>query len=183
MSGVSQATMRAGAPLTELYVARFQGRAPTVKEEGGTVSIQYPRFSLLDWRKMSADLTLNGTIPWHIELKGGVSKLEAELSALRLEALELTGGASDVVVTLPRPSGTVAIRVVGGASDLTFHLPVGAVARLQVKGDVSGLAFQEHRLGSVGGLVSLESPDYKSATDRYDIEVLGGASNLSVVSR
>jgi hypothetical protein len=166
-----------------LYMARFEGKAPTVKEEAGTISVQYPRFSLLDWRKQAAAITLNATIPWHLELKGGVSKLDAELSALRLEALELTGGASDCVVRLPLPVGTVPIRVSGGASDLTLHLPAGAAARLQVKGGVSKLAFQDHRLGAVGGTMNLESPDYKSAENRYDIEFLGGASNLSVLSR
>jgi DNA-binding MarR family transcriptional regulator len=183
VSGASRATLRADAQLEPLYVARFEGKVPTVKVEAGTLSIQYPRFSLLDWRKQAAQITLNGTIPWQLEFKGGVSKLDAELGALRLEALELTGGASDCVVRLPPPSGTVPIRVSGGVSDLSFHLPAGAAARLQVKGGASKLAFQEHRLGAVGGVINLESPDYKSAADRYDIEVLGGASNVSVTSR
>jgi hypothetical protein len=52
-----------------------------------------------------------------------------------------------------------------------------------VKGGVSKLAFQAHRLGAVGGTMNLESPDYKGAENRYDIEFLGGASNLSVLSR
>jgi DNA-binding MarR family transcriptional regulator len=183
MSGASRATLRADAKLELLYLARFEGKAPNVKEEAGTVSVQYPRFSLLDWRKQSAEIALNATIPWQLEFKGGVSRLDAELGTLRLESMELTGGASDCVVRLPPPSGTVPIRVSGGASDLTFHLPAKAAARLQVKGGVSKLAFQEHRLGAVGGTMNLESPDYKSAEDRYDIEFLGGASNLSVLSR
>ncbi len=183
MSGSSKVTMRTDARMPQLYLARFEGKVPTVREERGTVSIQYPRFSLMDWRKQAAEITLNETIPWQLELKGGVSRLDAELGALRLESLELTGGTSEVVVRLPPPSGTVPIRVTGGASDLSFHLPAGTAARLQVKGGASKLAFQDHRLGAVGGLLNLESPDYKSASDRYDIEVTGGASNLSVVPR
>jgi hypothetical protein len=38
-------------------------------------------------------------------------------------------------------------------------------------------------MGAVGGQTSLESSDYKGSTDRYDFEVLGGASNVSVKSR
>lgn len=183
LSGVSRATLKADADLSQLCVAHFEGKPPTVREEAGTVSIQYARFSLLDWRKQAADITLNSSIPWQIELKGGVSKLDADLSALRLESLELTGGATDVVVKLPRPSGTVSIRISGGGSDLSFQLPAGVVARLQVKGGVSKLAFQEHRLGAVGGPLNLESPEYKNEADRYDFELTGGASNLSVVNR
>jgi DNA-binding MarR family transcriptional regulator len=174
MAGASKVTLRADARMPQLYVARFEGKVPTVKEEGGTISVQYPRFSLMDWRKQAAEISLNGTISWQLELKGGVSRLDAELGALRLEGLELTGGASDVVVRLPPASGTVPIRIIGGASDLTLHLPAGAVARLQVKGGVSKLAFQDHRLGAVGGLLNLESPDYKSAADSFSACYLGG---------
>lgn len=183
MTGASRLTLRTDASPELLYLARFEGKPPTVKEEAGTVSIQYQRFSLLDWRKQGAHISLNASIPWQLELKGGVSKLDAELSALKLEGLELLGGASDCVVRLPRPLGTVPIRVTGGASDLTLHLPPGAAARLQVRGGVSKLAFQEQRLGAVGGAMNLESPDFKSVADRYDIEFVGGASNLSVLSR
>lgn len=183
MTGASRVMLRADAPSELLYVARFEGKVPIVREEAGTVSIQYPRFSLLDWRKQGAQISLNATIPWQLELKGGVSKLDAELSALKLEGLELTGGASDCVVKLPRPVGTVPIRLSGGASDLTMHLPPGAAARLQVRGGVSKLVFQEQRLGAVGGAMNLESPDFKSTADRYDIEFTGGASNLSILSR
>lgn len=183
MSGSSRVTLRTDARMPQLFLARFEGKVPTVREERGTVSIQYPRFSLMDWRKQAAEITLNETIPWQLELKGGASRLDAELGTLRLESLELTGGASEVVVKLPPPSGTVPIRVTGGASDLTFQFPAGTVARLQVKGGASKLAFQDHRLGAIGGLLNLESPDYKSAVDRYDIEVIGGASNLSVIPR
>jgi DNA-binding MarR family transcriptional regulator len=183
MSGASHLTLRADAQLAQLYVARFTGRSPTVREEAGTVQIQYPRFSLLDWRKLSADIVLNGSIPWQLELKGGVSKLNADLSALRLESFELTGGASDSTAILPKPSGVVPVRVAGGTSDLSVSLPTGADARLRVKGGVSKLAFLEQRLDAVGGPLSLETPDYKSARDRYEIDVLGGASNLTVEAR
>ncbi|MCP3141814.1 MarR family winged helix-turn-helix transcriptional regulator [Pyxidicoccus xibeiensis] len=182
-SGASAVTLRANPGMSELYTARFEGRAPSVREEAGTVSIQYPRFSLLDWRKVAADIQLNGSISWKIELKGGASKLDADLRELRLESLELLSGASQVTMALPPPSGIVPVRVVGGASDVTFTIPAKAAARLQAKGGVSALAFNEQYLGAVGGQTSLETPGYKLAADRYDFEVMGGASNLSVKSR
>ncbi|WP_224250022.1 MarR family winged helix-turn-helix transcriptional regulator [Hyalangium gracile] len=183
VSGASQVTLRASAELTELMVARFEGRPPVVREEAGTVSIQYQRFSLLDWRKLGADIALNASIPWRIELKGGASKLDARLEELRLESLELSSGASQLTLALPPPSGTVPIRIVGGASDVTFTLPARTAARMQVKGGASALAFNEQYLGAAGGQTSLETSDYRSVADRYDFEVMGGASNLSIKSR
>ena len=60
-SGATLVTLRSNDSMPELLAARFEGKPPTVKEEAGTVSIQYHRFSLLDWRKLGADLTLNGS--------------------------------------------------------------------------------------------------------------------------
>ena len=45
---------------------------------------------------------------------------------------------------------------------------------------VSKLAFDEQRFGAVGGETHLQTPDYEGAADRYDIEVSGGASKLTV---
>ncbi|WP_224372838.1 MarR family winged helix-turn-helix transcriptional regulator [Hyalangium versicolor] len=182
-SGASHVTLRAEPAMADLFAARFEGKPPTVKEEDGTVSIQYQRFSLLDWRKLSADIVLNASIPWRLELKGGVSKLDANLADARLESLEVSSGASQTAVALPPPSGTVPVRIVGGASDISFTLPATAAARLQLKGGASALLFKEQYLGAVGGQMSLETPDFKSAVDRYDFELTGGASNLSIKSR
>lgn len=179
-SGASQVSLRAHPGMPELYTAHFEGRAPTVKEEAGSVSVQYPRFTLLDWRKLAGDIVLNGSIPWKLELKGGVSRMNADLSELRLESIELTSGASDVTVKLPKPSGAVPIRVSGGLSHVTFLLPEGAAARLQVKGGVSALVFHEQSLSAAGGQIHLETPGYKQALDRYDIDVTGGASDLTI---
>jgi DNA-binding MarR family transcriptional regulator len=182
-SGATAVTLRSNDSMPELLAARFEGKPPTVKEEAGTVSIQYHRFSLLDWRKLGADITLNGSIPWSLELKGGVSKMEADLRELRLQSLEVMSGVSQMNVALPPPSGTVPVRIVGGASDVTFTIPARTAARLQLKGGASALHFNEQHLGAVGGQTSLESPEFKSAADRYDFEVLGGASNLNVKTR
>jgi hypothetical protein len=42
------------------------------------------------------------------------------------------------------------------------------------------MAFDDQSYGSIGGGLQLETPDYKTATDRYDIVLDGGVSNLVV---
>lgn len=184
-SGLAQLTLRGEPRLGALlYRAAFTGRPPQVKLEGpGLLTLRYPRFGLLDWRKLGADLALNASIPWDVELKGGASKLEAHLEALVLGAFELTGGASEVTVALPRPKGVVPVRLAGGASRVTLTRPRGAAARLEVKGGASKLAFDAQRFGAVGGTTRLQSPGWDEAADRYDIEVTGGSSELTVLER
>src|SRR6185369_9339349 len=42
--------LRGDAAMPDLYRATFHGRPPAVKTSEGEVTIQYARFSILDWR-------------------------------------------------------------------------------------------------------------------------------------
>jgi hypothetical protein len=123
---------------------------------------------------------LAAAVPWDISLRGGRWKLLADLSALRLVGLEVTGGASDIEVTLPAPVGIVPVRVSGGASKVTFLRPVGTEARAEVSGGASQLTFDGQRLGAVGGRTVLSSGGFAEAADRYEIRFTGGASQVTV---
>ena len=182
--GAANVVLRAGSSMGDLYRTRFDGPPPEVHARNGAVTIRYPRtFHPFDWRKRTAEVTLNPAIPWQIEFHGGLSTLDADLSVLELGSFEVTGGASGVAVTLPRPSGTVSVRVSGGASDVSIHRPEGVAARIRVGRGVSKLAFDEQRFGAIGGETRLQTNDYDGATDRYDVEVTGGASKLSIDAR
>jgi hypothetical protein len=182
--GAANVTLRVDYSMGDLYRARFDGPPPEVHARDGAVTVRYPRtFHPFDWRKRTAEVTLNPAIPWQIEFHGGLSRLDADLSVLELGSFEVNGGASGVAVTLPRPSGTVSVRVSGGASDVSIHRPEGVAARIRVGRGVSKLAFDEQRFGAIGGETRLQTIDYDGAADRYDLEVTGGASKLTVDTR
>ena len=182
--GAANVTLRVDSSMEDLYHARFDGLLPEVHAQNGTVTVRYPRtFHPFDWRKRSAEVTLNAAIPWQIEFHRGLSWLDADLSSLRLGSFEIAGGVSGVELALPRPSGTVPVRVSGGASEVSIHRPKGVAARLSVGRGASRLAFDEQRFGAIGGETRLQTGDYEDATDRYDVEVTGGASKLTVDSR
>lgn len=183
-SGASRTTLRADPSMADLYRARFEGRAPRVVAGEDTVTIRYPRFPLFDWfgypRERPAEVALNARVPWDVEIREGASRLTADLRGLELRSFELSGGASRVEVTLPPPLGTVPVRVLGGASHVAIHRPEGVAARVRVVGGSTSLAYDRQRFGAVGGEVSLRSPDYEDAPDRYDITITGGASDLTI---
>jgi hypothetical protein len=119
-------------------------------------------------------------VPSEVEVRGGVYKVEANLSGLKLASLVLTRGLSDVDLTLPEPSGVVPVRLTGGASEVNIRRPAGVEARLSMIGGVSKLTFDEQSFDAVGGKLRLRSPGYGSVSDRYEIEVSGGASKITV---
>jgi hypothetical protein len=174
--GVAGMTLRTDPALVELYAGRFQDKPPTVEVEGGTVRIALRHKRL---RPDSIDLALNPVIPWDVDISGGVWKLHADLRGLRLRSLALSGGLSDATLLLPVPVGTVPLRVNGGVNKLTAHRPPGVAARVRVGVGASKLTLDTMHLGSVGGETRWETPDFETASDRYDVELDNAAHRMT----
>lgn len=164
-----------------LYQGRFSGLLPEVGTAAGVVTVRYPRrlhpFSI---RRHSGELTINPTVAWAVEVDGGSGRVTADLSALTLTGLELGGGASHVSIALPRPQGTVRIRIAGGVSNVNLRRPLDVATQIRVAGGASHLTFDNQHLGAVGGGVTLASATFDIAEDRYDIQVQGGSSALTI---
>jgi hypothetical protein len=185
--GATKVLLRTDSAMPDLVRAHFEGPTPEVEAHSGIVTIRYPRFAPGEWLQLgflrnrhAADVVLNAMIPWTVAIDGGVTKLEADLSALRLPAFEIDGGASDVELRLPKPSGVVPIRIGGGASKLTIHRPAGVPVRLRIKGGASQLVLDDQRFGAVGGETRLNSHHDQNAPDRYEVTIGGGASRLTI---
>lgn len=185
--GISKATLRADAEMPDLYRAHFEGPIPEVQTRDGLVTIRYPhllpfdwaRYALL-WGRQQAEIMLSAAIPWRISIQGGIADLNADLRELRLLVLTVDGGASHAEILLPRPEGSVNIRIGGGVSNVTLRRPDGVAMRVRVGRGVSNLRSDDLHLGAIGGDISWASPDYEHATSRYDITIAGGASNLTI---
>jgi hypothetical protein len=181
--GAYNLTIHPDASTADLYRARFEGTAPDVRVEDGTVRFEYSRtWHPLDWLKSSAHVALNTAVPWGVKVRGGASEIKADLSGLRLESFEINGGAHNVELTIPEPSGTISIRIEGGANNLSVRRPRGVATRLNVGRGASKLVLDSQRLGAVGGETTLESGSYAGATDRYEITITGGANDVSVLA-
>ena len=180
-SGAAKVTVRSDPNLSEeLYRARFEGRPPNVKVDGGNVTVAYTRVGLFEWRKVAVDLALNTTLPWRLEFRGGVSRVDAKLAEAKISGIELTGGVMEVTALLPRPSGIVPVVITGGAANVLLERPRGAAVRVEIKGGVGSVELDDQTFGGIGGHATLTSPGAAGATDRYDIEVSGGASNVVI---
>jgi DNA-binding MarR family transcriptional regulator len=179
--GAAKVTLSADPAMRELYRAQTEGAPPDIHVDGGTVRVEYQRrFRAFDWRRAAVHITLNGSIPWSIEVRGGLAQMEADLSRLQLASFDMTGGAASIDVTLPRPKGTVPVRMAGGAANIAFHRPAGVPAGARLTGGAAKLQFDRQQLGAFGGLTRLETPGFEVAADRYDIRVTGGASTVTI---
>ena len=171
--GAAHLAIRVDGSMEGLYRARFEGKAPEVRVEGGTVTVKY-RPSLHPPR---GEITLTGRIPWSITARFGMSDIVADLKDLELRSWEVSAGASKIQARLPRPKDAVRIRIGAGASHVQLIRPAGVPVRVHIGGGASKLAIDDFR-GS--GKIDWRSPDYDQLEGRYDIEVGAGASNLTV---
>ena len=183
-NGAHRIAIQADLHLRGLYRARFGEQMPTVGVQAGVVTVRYPRVPSCDWlndrSERPAEIELNASIPWDVEVRGGASRLLADLRGLRLGSLSVDGGASRLEVVLPASSGIVAVVILGGASNVAIRRPEGVAVRLRVDGGATNLKFDEKHIGAAGGELDLRSRGYEDAVDRYDIAVTGGANNMSI---
>jgi len=173
-----------GSRIKDLYRATFRGKRPQIAvEPDGLVTLQYKGFSWFGATGVSAQIALTTAVPWAIEIRRGVSHLTADLRELEVTGIDITGGASECELALPRPRGHVTLRITGGASELVIKRPRGSAAQIAIRGGASSFAFDDQRLGAVGGAIRLSTPGWDSAPDRWTIELTGGASSLSVTEQ
>jgi DNA-binding MarR family transcriptional regulator len=179
-TGVAELRLRGSGTLGgDLYRASFDGATPTVRVRAGTVSVQYRSLGF-DWRRRTAALSLNDSVPWSVEVLGGVRRLEAELVGIDLRGFEVTGGAERIDLRVGRPSGNVPIRIVGGARSVRIERAADAPARLSVKGGAKTVGFDERSAVTGTSEAFFEDPTWSAAVDRYTVEVVGGVERVSV---
>jgi hypothetical protein len=184
--GGSRVTIHAENEISDLFRARFQGPTPMILADDGRVTIEYPRISPSEWLRpdrRAAEVLLNGSIPWEIVFSGGVSRLRADLSLLQLRSLEIGHGMSDAELVLPRPDGVVRVQVRGGVSKVAVHRPAGVGVRLSVAGGATKLMLDDEHFAAIGGAARIASRGSEDGGNRYEIEITGGASELSVDER
>jgi hypothetical protein len=174
--GAAQLTIGVDASMEDLYRARFEGKVPDVRVDGGTVTVKYrPSLHL-----PRGEIMLSGQIPWAINASMGMSDVVADLQGLELTGLEISGGVSRLEVRLPRPKAAVPVRIGAGASNVELIRPIGVPVLVRIGGGASKLAIDEFRVGAGGGRTDWRSPDYDPVEGRYDIEVGAGASKVTV---
>jgi hypothetical protein len=128
----------------------------------------------------SCRVTLNDALPWDIDVEGGASRMLADLGDVRLGRLDTGRGARDTTIRLPSPVGTVPVHVARGVRKLWVERPSGAAIRVHVRRGARRLALDGLQLRSTGPDTWWESAGAAEAADCLELEVGGGASELTV---
>ena len=186
--GAATVDVKAGGVGDSLYQAHvdYPGgeNPPTISLDRETGALQiresssFSPFHLFGARRRHVQITLTDQVPWSIQIGGGAANLRLDLRHARLSKLEISGGANQLDAQLPSPKATVLISVSGGANNVAIVAPAHSQWRVAVSGGVSAVTINGSSSGNLGGDFQRQSPDYNSATDRFDIEITGGATHI-----
>ena len=188
--GAATVRVHSGATGTDLYQATISAprdEKPDVRLDpaSGTLTVAVPNRTGFHWGDANGartvDLTLSDQLPWVLAVKTGASQSALDFSTLKLTSVSIDSGASSIRLTLPKPTGTVSVKVSGGAMRLMVQRPAGTPIRVNSSGGASSVSVDGQGFGGLfhDGQVFVSS-DYSTATDRFDFSIQSGASSTAI---
>ena len=189
-SGMAGAGVRIDPSATDLIAIDWgDGTPPRVRVSASELRVSWPD-TIGSWLRAALageyhdiEIVLHPAVEWTLLIRGGLSRVEADLASGKLARLEISGGVSDARLDLPQPQSVVPIRISGGVSDLALRRPADTGVALAVSGGASGLRLDDQGFDAIGGGARLATGPVHGDAPRYAVEISGGASSLHVVPR
>jgi hypothetical protein len=125
------------------------------------------------------DVRLAQNTPLVLNVEAGAADALLDLSALQVTHLDLQTGVADTRVRLPQGAGHTSVSVHGGVTDLTFEVPQGVAADIQVSDGLASREIDERRFRPLGG-GHYRSVDYEAAANRVDLQIELGIATLRI---
>jgi hypothetical protein len=110
-SGTADLRLSGDPTQTDLLRARFARKIPRIAAGGGEVVVSYPGVvPVFGWirsalRLPRARIVLNTSIPWELEFRRGVTRLDADLREIDVRSVAIDSGISRALLRLGHPRG------------------------------------------------------------------------------
>jgi hypothetical protein len=124
-----------------------------------------------------AVLRLNINPIWSIQLDMGAGKADFDLSAYKLAALTIKGGAAAFEVKLGQPLALTTVSVDTGVADVKVFIPENAACQIEYEGGLTSKSFEGFDKKADG---LYESANYAKAATKIHIKLYGGLSSFKV---
>jgi len=120
---------------------------------------------------------LNPRALWNIDIDGGATSMNADLSALRIATLNLEVGASSVSLRLGAIQDSSFYHIEGGAAKFFIEIPEDAGCRITQESGLSKHDFPNFikKADNV-----YESPNYATSTKKIILDIQTGVSSITV---
>ncbi len=134
----------------------------------------------LDFDKLDAnevEMRLNVNPVWAINLEVGAGEADFDLSAFKVEQLNIEGGAAAFDVKLGMPVKQTEVQVKAGMAEVKLAIPEDAGCQIVVKGGLTAKDFDGFTKQPDG---SYTTSNFNSSAKKITIQLKGGMSDFEV---
>lgn len=184
LSGATSVTVRAADLGDTLYEVRTPSGArqvPVVSGSDGMVRVELTDSG--ESGPSAVEIVLDRETRWRVRLVAGATSQSVDLSAGRVAGLEFVGGVGSIDLALPRPSGTVEVRMNGGTGSWAAHLPADVPVRVAANGGAGTVTIDGRTQAGVSAGTTIAGDGWDAAADRYDIVAAGGMASFTLDRR
>jgi hypothetical protein len=181
VSGVSSVSIRAedlGPDMYRVSTPADGALLPKVVDRDERVEVQLTESG--ERGASSVLIELDPAVAWRIRIGGGANEVLIAMGSGGFAGLDLATGVTTVDATVPKPSGTVTIRIGGGVNLFTLHRPDGIPARVNVGAGAGEIRLDGESNRGVSAGTARTTAGWESATDRYDIDAATGVSTVVI---
>jgi hypothetical protein len=127
----------------------------------------------------SVQIVLSAKVAWALRLTGGADEQRIDLSQGRVSGIDVIGGSRRIELGLPKPTGTVGVRITGAVDELFVTAPADSPVRVQLdSGAKTVTAGTKTQRDVPPG--STFTPRNFDVDDRYDIDAVSRVTVFSV---
>ena len=130
----------------------------------------------------AVEVVLSSQVLWNLRFAGATDEQRIDLTGGEVGGIDLVGGSRVTEIVLPKPAGTVALKVTGAVDELSLTSLAGNPVRVQMQGGAKTVAAGARTLRDVKPGSTLTPKDWKT-NDRYDVTAQARVTLLSVVTK
>jgi hypothetical protein len=123
---------------------------------------------------------LNADVRWSMRITGGVKTGVFDLGAAKVDEVDFAGGATRIELTLPRPNGTLPIRLSGGVNRFEVYTDKGVPVRVRTRRGAGQVQLDGLTDNGVARGASFLSPNWAASENRIDLDAVAGVGTLRV---
>jgi len=123
---------------------------------------------------------LNAEVRWSMRITGGIKAGVFDLGDAKVDAVDFAGDAARIDLTLPRPDGTLPIRLSGGVNRFEVSTDQGVPVRVRARGGAGQVKLDGRTDDGVARGASFLSPHWADSKNRIDLDAVAGVGTLRV---
>jgi hypothetical protein len=128
----------------------------------------------------AVDIALNASVNWDLRVTGGVDQSVIDMSGSKLKGVDLAGGATRIELKLPRPDGTMKVRMTGGVNQFLVYTADSVPVRVRVGSGAGQLVLDGRTHNGIAPGALFTPPQWDDGGDRIDLDAIAGMATLTV---